>query len=23
MNAATKLLEAMRNNPHDWQIGQL
>lgn len=23
MNAATKLLEAMRNNPRDWQIGQL
>jgi len=23
MNAASKLLEAMRNNPLDWQIGQL
>lgn len=23
MNTATKLLEAMRNNPRDWQIGQL
>jgi hypothetical protein len=23
MNAATKLLEAMRNNPHDWRIEQL
>lgn len=23
MNAASKLLEAMRNNPRDWQIGQL
>ena len=23
MNAATKLLNAMRNNPRDWQIGQL
>jgi predicted RNA binding protein YcfA (HicA-like mRNA interferase family) len=23
MNAAAKLLKAMRNNPHDWQIEQL
>ena len=23
MNTASKLLEAMRNNPRDWQIGQL
>lgn len=23
MNAAIKLLDAMRNNPRDWQIGQL
>ncbi len=23
MNTATKLLEAMRHNPLDWQIGQL
>ncbi|WP_107220044.1 hypothetical protein [Thauera aromatica] len=23
MNAATKLLEAMRNNPRDWRIEQL
>jgi len=23
MNTATKLLEAMRDNPLDWQIGQL
>lgn len=23
MNTATKLLEAMRNNPLDWQIGSL
>lgn len=23
MNTASKLLDAMRNNPRDWQIGQL